>query len=239
MFAETVMKARNPLRWLGWALVALVLAQAPLQAAEKSPEVLLQDVSEQMIERLKAEREAIRAEPVRLFEVVAEVLEPRVDLELMSRLVLGVHWRRAEPAQRERFEQAFRNLIVRFYTSALLEEPGKLDELLADSEGLIEFRPARIDDDGEKAVVRGAVHLPEGQDVPVMFRMHHRGEEWLVYDVTVEGVSLVTNYRNSFSQEIQHAGLENLIQRLEERNDEILKKARQGSLEGEGAPIPG
>ena len=221
---------RNPLpRWAA-LLVAALLLQAPLSAAEKAPEQLLEDVSRQMIDRLKSEREAIRGNPEHLFAVVAEVLEPRVDLPLMSRLVLGVHWRRAEPQERERFQAAFRDLLVRFYTSALLDEPDKLDELLAKPDDLIAFQPARIKDD--KAVVRGKVHLPEGQDVPVMFRMHHRGEEWMVYDVTVEGVSLVTNYRNSFSQEIKKASLDRLIQRLEERNDQILQRAREGSADG-------
>lgn len=220
------MKDWNPLRWLAPVLAAALLMQAPLNAEEKAPEVLLQEVSEQMIERLEAEREAIRSEPKRLFEVVAEVLEPRVDLPLMARMVLGVHSRRAEPAQLERFEAAFRDLLVRFYTSALLNEPDKLDDLLANPDDLIAFKPARID--GDRAVVRGQVHLPEGQDVPVMFRMHHRGEQWMVYDVTIEGVSLVTNYRNSFSREIKKAGLEGLVERLEERNNEILQRAREG-----------
>ncbi|HKJ77648.1 MAG TPA: ABC transporter substrate-binding protein, partial [Gammaproteobacteria bacterium] len=94
------MKVWNPLRRLALLMVAALLLQAPAAAAEKAPEQLLEQVSQQMIERLKAEREAIRGEPGRLFQVVAEVLEPRVDLPLMSRLVLGVHWRRAEPAQR-------------------------------------------------------------------------------------------------------------------------------------------
>ncbi|HKJ77528.1 MAG TPA: ABC transporter substrate-binding protein, partial [Gammaproteobacteria bacterium] len=124
-----------------------------------------------------------------------------------------------------------------FYTSALLDEPGRLDELLAKSGDLIAFQPARVDDD--KAVVRGQVQLPEGQDVPVMFRMHHRGEEWMVYDVTVEGVSLVTNYRNSFSQEIKQAGLERLIERLEERNNEILQRAREGNADGSVDAVAG
>lgn len=232
-------------RWL--AAIALLLGAAwqPAPAAEADPGALLRDVSDRMLATLESEREEIQARPERLFEVVAEVLDPRVDLELMSRLVLGVHWRRAEPEQRERFMKAFRSLLVRFYTAALLEDPDRLDELLAQADRIITFQPARVGEEGIRALVRAEVHLPEGQDVPVSFLMHHRGDEWLVYDLTVEGVSLVTNYRNSFSQEIRQSSLEALIQRLEERSDEFLQRARQGSAAEPGGtrygarPVPG
>jgi phospholipid transport system substrate-binding protein len=216
--------------WLPGAIIlcALLLgSQAVTASVNPLPEQLLDEVSRQLIDSLRQEREAVRKQPSHLFDLVDKTLRPHVDLGRMSGWVMGKYWRQATPAQRERFTAAFSVMMVRFYTSALLEDPAQLDTLLARGNGLITFQPSRP---AEKnmTTVRSAVHLDGGKEVDVLFSVHNRDGDWKIYDVTVEGVSLVTNYRTSFAQEIAQVGIDGLIQRLEDRNKAMLEQAVNG-----------
>ena len=211
----------------GLMLMALWLPQA---RANASPEVLLEQVSQQMITSLQQQREAIKARPARLFELVDQVLSPHVDFPRMSRWVLGKYWRRADAEQRERFIHAFRDLLVRFYTGALLDDPSHVETLLDNTDGLIQFLPGHRDADAMDTTVRCEVHLPGIKPVPVSFAVHRHDGDWKVYDVNVEGISLVTNYRSSFGQQIRRDGLESLITRLEKRNEALLQEASRGAV---------
>lgn len=211
-------------------LLALgLLLGSPVGAAnvQQPPEQLMSDVSRQLIDTLKKERAAVRERPEYMFDLVDQVLGPHVDFPRMSGWVLGKHWRQATPDQRQRFIAAFRVLMVRFYTAALLEDPRQLDELLARDDKLITFLPGRPAE-GDTTTVRSEVHLEGGKVVQVLFSVHNRDGSWKVYDVTVEGVSLVTNYRTSFAQEIQQVGIDGLISRLEERNQALMEKVTNG-----------
>jgi phospholipid transport system substrate-binding protein len=211
-------------------LLLLTVLWLPQARANADPEVLLERVSQQMIDALQEQREAVKARPARLFELVDQVLSPHVDFPRMSRWVLGKYWRQADAAQRERFMHAFRDLLVRFYTGALLDDPAHLDTLLSHTDGLIQFVPGRHDAKAMDATVRCEVHLPGTKPVPVSFAVHRRDGDWKVYDVNVEGISLVTNYRSSFGQQIRRDGLENLITRLEQRNETLLREASGGTV---------
>lgn len=204
-----------------WWLLAAVPAALAVTVREP-PQGMLQEVSQAMFSTLKAERERLRQHPEAIYGLVEQSLLPHVDFPLISQLVLGKHWRTASPAQRERFMEEFRQLLVRFYVGAFVEDPRKLDELLADTDHLIRFEPADPAAEAVNRSVRSEVHLPTGRVVVVSFSVHHKGEAWKVYDVTVEGVSLVTNYRSSFSTEIRQGGLDALIERLATRNQELL-----------------
>jgi phospholipid transport system substrate-binding protein len=147
----------------------------------------------------------------------------------MSRYVLGRYWRDATDEQRNRFRQEFKNLLVRFYVSALIDDPAKLDELLAHTENLIRYQPVRVDDTTRKTIVRAEVSMPNGGPlVPVSFNLFLNAEgRWMMYDVNVDGISLVTNYRSSFAADIKRDGLDALIERLAERSSELLEQAKK------------
>lgn len=206
----------------------LLLFGSVANASAEPPDVMLESVSHEMISTLKREREAIRQKPVRLFDLVDAILSPHVDMERMSRWVLGKHWRTATKEQREHFTREFKTLLVRFYTSALLDDPEKLDELLDNlDEGIITFQPTRIPEDAEQVIVKAAVHLKDRPEIPVSFRLYQSksGGEWKVIDISVEGISLVTTYRNTFASEISRDGLDALLNRLSERNRELLENS--------------
>lgn len=195
--------------------------------ANVQPHQMLQDVTQKLITTLKSEQGAIEAKHERLFELVEQVLLPHVDMGVMSRYVLGKHWRTANAEQRQRFSDEFKNLMVRFYVSALLDDPKQLGELLADSDNLISYLPVDTDEKTKKTRVRAEVHMPNGGPrIPVSFSMFKKGGKWMMYDVNVDGISLVSNYRSSFATEVRRDGLDTLIQRLVVRNEELLQATR-------------
>ncbi len=209
------------------AILALLLGLfAPLHATEEAPHAMLEALSVEMLDVLETEREAIHARPDHLFDLVEGTLISHVDLERMSRWVLGKHWRGADETQKSRFFNEFRTLLVRFYVSALLDEPEQIDTLLEHREGLIEFQPVRLGEEEKKCVARATVNLPEGRTVPVVFQMHRYDGPWLIYDVSVENISLVKLYRDNFSATITQKGLDSLLDELEQRNERLLAEAR-------------
>jgi phospholipid transport system substrate-binding protein len=201
-------------------------AQASV-AASVSPHQMLEEVTQQLITTLKAEQAAIEQQHERLYELVERVLLPHVDLGVMSRYVLGKYWRDASETQREQFSSEFKNLMVRFYVSALLDDPKKLGELLADSDNLISYLPVETDESTNKTRVRAEVHMPNGGPrVPVSFNLFLKEGHWLIYDVNVDGISLVSNYRSSFATEMRSGGIDKLIESLARRNEELLQATR-------------
>jgi phospholipid transport system substrate-binding protein len=209
------------------AAALFLLLNSTASASAETPEVMLEKISQELISTLKAEREAIREKPVRLFELVDKILTPHVDMQRMSRWVLGKYWRTATEEQRGLFTREFHTLLVRFYAAALLDDPDRLDELLANlDEGIITFQPARLSEDASQSIVKASVHLLEGPEIPVSFRLYKDRDKWKVIDVTVDGISLVTNYRGTFASEINRDGLETMLKRLTERNRELLEQTQ-------------
>lgn len=215
-------------RLFSLALVLLSLFSFGVRAeASVAPHQMLEDVTHELLSVLKTEQAAINTNHEHLFDVVESVLLPHVDLDVMSRYVLGKYWRGTSDEQRQRFTGEFKTLMIRFYVSALLDDPNQIDELLADSENLISYLPVQTDESTKKTRVRAEVHLPNGGPrVPVSFSLFKKNEKWMMYDVNVDGISLVSNYRSSFAAEVKRDGLDTLINRLTVRNEELLKATR-------------
>ncbi len=211
------------------ATLLLFCFALPVSAAVP-PQQMLRSVTEEMITKLQDEKQLLNEEPEQLFALVENVLVPHVDAEAMSRLVLGVNWRRATPEQRERFTEEFKTLLVRFYVSALLDNPDQINRLLEKGQDLITFLPGGEPQD-RRVQVRAEAHPPNGPSIPVTFSLYEKGDQWLVYDVKVEGVSLVINYRNSFASQISRYGLSGLIERLEQRNEELWEKTAANGVQ--------
>ena len=183
----------------------LFLFLAPVQAeTSTSPMDVVRATSEQVFEELRQHDELSDAQINRLID---KVIMPHVDFEAFSRLILARHWRRASPEQREAFIREFRRMLTRTYASSLNQYSGES----------IEYLMERNDGDGQ-ALVRTQVVRPNGPAIPVDYRLRRKGDKWLVYDVTIEGVSLIINYRSSFQQIIRQRGLDGLIRQLVERD---------------------
>ena len=210
----------------GLMLFSLNAFGATAQASVQ-PHQMLEGVTQELFNVLKAEQAAIDAKHEHLFELVEQVLLPHVDLGGMSRYVLGKNCRNANKEQRERFRNEFKNLMVRFYVSALLEDPAELASLLENTDSLISYLPVETDENTKKTRVRAEVHLPNGGPrVPVSFSLFLKEGKWMMYDVNVDGISLVSNYRSSFATEVRRDGLDTLIERITTRNEELLQATR-------------
>jgi len=195
-----------PLKSLFTTLVlALLLAASPaLQAAEAAQQLVI-DTSTKVLERLKADREKLQSNSDLIYPLVEDLVLPHFDFERMSIWVLGKNWRKADEAQRQQFVKEFRTLLVRTYAKALLEY----------TDQKINYLPFHAEADAKRVTVRTEVNQGGGPAIPINYSMFlNRDGEWKVYDISVDGVSLVTNYRTSFASEIRSGGIDNLLNRL-------------------------
>ena len=209
-------------------LLALLLINSGARSETIDPVVFLYNVSSGLLNTLKKELNVIIARPGRLLELAETELVPHFALKTMSKLVLGKYWRRANQQQQEEFSEEFKNLVIRFYVSALISEPDRLDGILESKQQLIQFKPVKNINE-KKITVKSTVNLPSGQQIPVNFRLYHYEDgSWRIFDVNIEGISLITNYRNTFGSEISRDGMNKMIQRLKENNQKLLKKFNEG-----------
>lgn len=175
------------------------------------PQEVVKNTYQRMIEALNKNREILRQDPGKIYGLVNEILLPNFDFDLMARWVLGKYWREATPEQRSHFTEEFRTLLVRTYAGALLEY----------SDEKIDFPAAPALPTSDDVTVRTEVRAKEGKPIPIDYRMHLISGAWKVYDVSVDGVSLVTNYRGAFASQIREGGIESVISGLKERNQQF------------------
>jgi phospholipid transport system substrate-binding protein len=140
--------------------------------------------------------------------MVTENVMPYFDFERMARWTLGKYWRNANLQQREEFVHEFRTLLVRSYGRALVD--------YADAE--IVYLPFRMKDDETQVKVHTELSRPHDNSVKITYNLHSTTNGWKVYDVAIEGVSLVTNYRSSFMSKVRQDGLDQLIYSLAANN---------------------
>jgi phospholipid transport system substrate-binding protein len=184
------------------------IARAAESVPGPAPQELIETTAKKLLEALDADRALAKRDPARVRQLVDEILLPHFDTEYSARLVLGKHWRAATPEQRKRFIDAFYKSLLRNYGSALAE-------FTADRMTVLPFRG---DLASGQAVVRTEVKRSNGQRVPVNYTLHSTPAGWKAWDVTIEGISYVRNFRNDVGAEVDQAGLQALIDRLEKEN---------------------
>ena len=178
---------------------------APPPVPGPGPQQLVEQVSTDLLKAIDADRAVLAKDPAKLRAVVDRILLPTFDAEYSARLVLGKHWRTATPDQRQRFIDAFVDSMMRQYGAALLDLTSNRITLL----------PFRGDPAATSATVRTEIKRDDGTPVPVNYSMRATPSGWKAWDVTIEGVSYVKNFRTDFSAEIDAKGLDAVIQRLE------------------------
>ena len=197
---------------LVFALLAPVAMAGTALAADAvpgpAPQELIETTSRQLLEALDADRELARKDPSRVRKLVDEILLPHFDTDYSARLVLGKHWRNATPEERQRFIDAFYQSLLRNYGSALAE-------FTADRMTVLPFRG---DLASGQATVKTEVKRSNGTRVPVNYTLRSTPAGWKAWDVTIEGISYVRNFRNDVGAEIDQKGFPALIERLEKEN---------------------
>jgi len=192
----------------GWLLLAALCLFSGQALAIQEPQALVQETTDKITSVLRDNQDKVKADSNYLLTVVDDIVASHFDFDRMSSWVLGKYWRTAKPAEKKRFASEFRTLLVRTYAKALNDNYDKKIEML----------PVRSRSGGDEALVRTEVQQDAGFPIPIDYRMYIKDGAWMVYDVSVDGISLVTNYRSSFSTEIRKDGLPKLIDRLAERN---------------------
>jgi phospholipid transport system substrate-binding protein len=188
--------------------LSLFVIAGAVQAQETAPQALVRQTTEKVLAALDENAALIKEDPQKIQSLVGDIVLPHFDFALMSRLVLARYWREASPEQQKRFVDEFRQLLIRTYGTSLSHYSGQK----------VEFLPSQPDPDPKRATVRTLIRQADGPPVPVTYQLRQTGSDWKVFDVVIEGVSLVQNYRTSFAAEIQQGGLDALIARIHERN---------------------
>jgi len=204
-------------RWMLLAgfffIVTLAAAELDTPTPEQSPLALVQKTSEEVLGLLQSRKGDFKNNPYPVCKLVDAAVARQFDFESMSKWVLGKYWRNASEQQRRDFEKEYRELLVRTYSTALLEYAGYS----------VSFRPVHVPKESNKVIVRTQLALQGGNSVSVHYRLHRVGDGWKVYDLLIDGVSIVTTYRRTFANNIEIQGLDALIQRLADRNSTLRR----------------
>jgi phospholipid transport system substrate-binding protein len=209
----------------GAAFASPVQAQAqstaaPALAADAPPQEVVKDIVQELANAIDGHRAELKKDKNKLIQIIDGIFLPHFDIDYASILVLGRHAREATPAQRERFAKAFYDSITHRYAEGLLNY----------TKGSVKVLPFRGDLDPRRTVVRTQVMLDDGKTISVDYAFRRTsGGEWKAYDVIIEGISYITNYRAQVDAEIRKAGIESLIERLEKHGAETLDKMKQES----------
>ena len=212
---------------LGILMAMLLIAISFSANADDDPKTLLEAASNKMINALNDNREKIKADPNVTQQLIEENLMPHLDFITASKYVLGNNWDSATKEQKIGFIKAFRTLLLRFYSSALTEYLSNHNDKL-DPNTMVFHDPGKIT--STQITVRSDVQPKSGKPVPVNYQMHKTRNGWKVFDVSVEGVSVITTYKTSFASEIQQGGLDKLIVSINERNAKLAAGEKDPAL---------
>lgn len=192
-------------------LVAFSISANVLAADLVQPQKIIETTSNQL--KVRMQEPGFTQDFRKITEFVHTVIYPHADFDLISSLVLGKLWKDASPTERDGFKKEFQTLLIRTYSRAFVEF----------KDWSIRFLPVNPEEDERKVMVKTEILQPGLQPIAVNYRMLNNKGEWKVYDILIEGVSLVTNYRTSFKNEVERTGsLQEVINQLAKRNTEAL-----------------
>jgi len=179
-----------------------------------SPQELVVETTNSLFKLLQEEQERLQSDPVFLRQKVDQLILPHMDFNAMTKLAVGKNWRKATSEQRGELENQFRELLVSTYANSLSE--------FVKHE--IKFLPFRASSRKNRAQVRSKVLQAGAASISMVYRLRKKKEAWKIYDITIDGISLVTNYRSSFTGEVSKNGISGLIGVLQEKNQRLADK---------------
>jgi phospholipid transport system substrate-binding protein len=191
------------------SLVIAVVALAALPAlAQEAPDALVKRVSQEALHIIKTDPKVQAGDQARIRELIEAKIAPNFDMERMTSLAMGRSWRQATPEQKKRLADEFKSLLIRTYSNALNQYRDQT----------LQYEPLRAAADATEVTVRTMVVRPGQTPVEIDYSMEKAPTGWKAYDVIVGGVSLVTNYRDEFTQQVQAGGIDGLIRTLADKN---------------------
>lgn len=189
-------------------LLCLICSIASAQN-QTAPVTMLQQTSDQMLNALKQNKPSLKGNSAAIYRIVDKILLPQVDLESMSRSVVGRnYWAQATPAQKAEFKKLFTYQVTQTYSTALSSYQNEK----------IKFYPIRGYNSNEQRVqVQSVIIRGNGQTIPVSYRLVNNGGNWKVYDFSVEGVSLISSYQAQFANDLSQGGMAGLLAKMRQR----------------------
>ena len=185
----------------------LSIGQGSVQAQQLAPDALVKKTTDEIISQIKRDKSMV-ANSQKLLELVDTLVLPHFNFSRMTMLAVGRPWRDATPAQREQLVHQFRTLLVRTYSTALEQY----------RDHTIDVKPTNLNAGDSRAIVRTQIQQSGGPPIPMDYRMEKSADGWKVYDVSVEGVSIVTTYRSTFGNEVSKGGIDGLIKTIADQN---------------------
>ena len=202
---------------IAMALCAGALWAGQLPASEAlAPDVLAKSVTDEVLAIVRADKDIQAGNQRKVHDLVESRVVPHFNFVRMTQLAMGRNWRNAKADQQRRLVEEFRQLLVRTYTSAFTQYRNQT----------VEYRRPRMAAGDTDVVVQSRIKQPSGQPVAVDYAMEKTGNGWKVYNVKIEGVSLVENYRNTFNTEVQKSGIDGLIKSLADKNRMLVQQAQ-------------
>lgn len=181
-----------------------------------SPDRLIKQTSDRVLSALEQNKEKYKDQPEEIFKLVNDIILPHLDFRAMSKLALGKNWRKANQQQQLHFVDAFKTMLIRTYSKSLTEYAGQE----------VKYLPYRPPAKGKRTVkVKTVISMGHGPDVPIIYSLRVKNDIWKVYDIKIDGISLVTNYRHSFASDIRKVGIDGLIEKLLAKSAAKLVKA--------------
>jgi phospholipid transport system substrate-binding protein len=197
------------------ALVFVTLFATTLALAQEAPDALVKQVTEEVLEIVRKDKDIQNGSAKRAIDLVDAKVIPHFNFQHMTALAVGKDWRKASPQQQQQLASEFKTLLVRTYSNALT---GYKDQKVV-------YKPFKMNAGDTDVLVRTEVHQPGNKPVQLDYSLEKLEAGWKVYDVNVAGISLVTNYRDQFGQEIRNSGIDGLIKAIAAKN-----KALEGNL---------
>lgn len=188
--------------------MCLMVASLAVRAESAEPDVLIKSTAQEVLDIVKKDKDIRAGDKKKVLDLVNAKVLPHFDFERMTRLAVGKGWRSATPEQRATLVTEFRDLLVRTYTNAFTRYQDQT----------VEVKPFKMPAGADEATVKTLILKAGAQPVAVDYEMEKTADGWKAFDLTVEGVSLVTTYRGTFSEQVAQSGIDGLIKMLENKN---------------------
>jgi phospholipid transport system substrate-binding protein len=205
------MRVSIELRWLA---ASLFLLSSFVEAAIEDPQQLVRETGEKVLSEVGARKADLEANPALIYPLVESTVLPHFDFRRMSQSALGRYWPDASDEQKTAVTNEFRELLVRTYATALLGYTGQQ----------IQYLPVQYQPGDEKVMIPTRIAASDNAPpIPINYRLQLTDAKWMVYDVVIDGVSLITNYRSQFATEVRRNGIDGLISALADKNGKTGK----------------
>jgi len=189
-------------------LACLFALVSSLALAQEVPDALIKQVTDEVLDIIRKDKDLQNGNTKRAVELVETRILPHFNFQRMTALALGKEWRKASPQQQKQLTGEFRTLLVRTYSNALTGYKNQK----------IVFKPFKMNPGDTEALVRTEIAQPGGKPIQVDYTLEKADDGWKIFDVAVAGISLVTNYREQFAQEIRSSGIDGLIDSMAAKN---------------------